>query len=107
MESEMKKFFFVAVIIASVAMAACAQLNSEEIPAPYKSRIVELRTDSIAMERKCADLQKQIAEMQAQSTWDRRQIEITAGEALNSLGKSASQYTINVDTLKIEPSRNH
>lgn len=103
----MKNFFFVALMVAAVAMAACAELNSEDIPGPYKAQIVLLRTDSVAMERKCADLQKQIAEMKAQAEWDRRQIDIAALEALNSVGKSSAQWTVNVDTLKIQPNKNH
>lgn len=100
----MKRFFLLTVLVASLALAACSQLSAsgDEIPEPYKTKISQLRADSVAMQRKCADLQKQITEMQAQQNWDQQQMVVTAGEALNAVGRDQRDWSVNVGTLKIE-----
>lgn len=102
----MKRFFLVAALVASLALAACGQLNSNEVPEPYKTKIIQLRTDSMAMQRKCADLQKEISEMEAQQRWDTEQMNVASGEALNAIGRDVRDWQVNVSTLKIE-SRSH
>jgi hypothetical protein len=105
----MKRFLFVAACVAGLALSLYASLtegNSKEVPEPYKGRIIQLRADSIAMQHKCADLQKEIAEMQAQQNWDAQQMNVASGEALNAIGRDARDWQVNVSTLKIE-SRSH
>ena len=84
-----------------VLIACDAQLNMRDIPDPYKGKIVSLHNDMTSLNRKCADLQKQIAEMNAQMNWDATQIEITSAEAMNSLRYSNVEYKVDVQKLKI------
>lgn len=88
-------------------MAACSQLmaSGDEIPEPYKSKLTTFRTDSITLQRKCADLQKEIAEMQAQQQWDVQQMSVTSGEALSATGRDPRDFYVNMSTLKIESSK--
>lgn len=94
----------IAVVLSLVALCACSELGiKQDIPDGYKTKLVSLRTNRESLQRKCADLQKQQVELQAQIQWDAQQAEITAGEALHSLGYSSAEYGVNLDTMKIEP----
>lgn len=99
----MKRLLLIAVIVASVALGACAELNSgDQVPEPYKAKISALRADQITQAHKCADLQKQIAEINAQGEWDERQMNATASEALNAMGRDQRDWSVNINTLRLE-----
>jgi hypothetical protein len=87
-------------------VAACdAQLGGRDVPAPFKAKIASFRDDQTALQRQRADLQKQIAELDAKCQWDAQQVDITAGEAIRSLGYSTPEYRVNIQTLRIESVR--
>jgi hypothetical protein len=104
----MKKVFLAAMLVATFALAACAEFDSgDQIPEPFKTKIAQLRSDSLAMQRKCADLQKQIAEMNAQAQWDAQQMNVAGGEALSVTGRDPRDWYVNVNTLRIESTKSH
>jgi hypothetical protein len=92
-----------AVVLMLITFSACADVNTRDIPSPYKDKIAGYKADVVSLQHKCADLQKQMAELQAQVGWDTQQLDITTNEALSSLGYSNKQWTVNIDKMKIEP----
>jgi peptidoglycan hydrolase CwlO-like protein len=105
MKGRTMKRFLIAAVIISASLVACEEANVRDVPDPYRDQIVKLRSDSIALTRQCADLQKQMSEMQAKMTWDQAQMNAVSIEALNSLGYSAAEWTVNIDRLKITPKK--
>jgi hypothetical protein len=101
MKGRTMKQFLIAALIISASLVACEEVNTRDIPDPYRDQIVKLRSDRIALDRQCADLQKQMAEIQAKMRWDEAQMGAVSTEALNSLGYSAVDWTVNIDRMKI------
>lgn len=100
--------FVLPLIGCMLIVAACdGQLGTRDIPSPFRERISALHADQIAMAKKCADLQKQIAEMNAQAQWDASQMDVAGSEALNSLGYSNQEYSVDVQKMKILPRKIH
>ena len=100
-ENMLKKILAAAIVL--FALTACnADLGSGiDIPKPFRDKIVTLHADELSLNHKCADLQRQIAEMNAQVQWDQGQMSSIAIEAMNSIGYSNEEYIVDVQKMKI------
>ena len=92
-------------IVLSLTLAACAELGEHVLPEKFKSQLVSIRAANIEIDRKTADLQKQIADLQSERQWNCQRANSVANEALNSLNLSGSEYKVDLDTLTIRSVR--
>jgi hypothetical protein len=99
----MRKAVFV-IVLAVVAMTGCSKLDAKggkySLPEPYRSQIVKLRGDNIALEMQQQELQKQLNNLSVQYQFNNQRAKTIVNEAAQHLGISVSNF--NIDTLELE-----
>lgn len=89
-------------ILLTFTLLGCNSAWTEDVPAPYFDQIAKLRDANIELAKKCQDLAKQQADLAAEQNWNSSRINLFAGQALAKLGKSNSEYKVNIDKMTVE-----
>ncbi len=89
-------------IVLALSLSACVELGAHALPEKFKNELTSLRSSNIEIDRKVADLQKQIVDLETQKQWNCARENSVANEALNSLNLSWAEYNVNIDTLEIQ-----
>jgi uncharacterized protein (DUF3084 family) len=95
----------VVIVLAVVAVLfGCSKVDAKSgkysLPEPYRSQIVKLRADNIALEMQQQDLQKQLNNLSVQYQFNNQRAKTIVNEAAQHLGISVSNF--NIDTLELE-----